>query len=171
MELKVGGGRYLITKKIGQGAFGDIYHAVNIRAKEEEVAVKLEEVAARVPQLQYEYQLYKLFEGGVGIPKVFYFGQEGDYTVMVMEMLGPTLETLFQFCNRKFSEQTVAMIALQCLDRLEHLHYKNFIHRDIKPENFLIGTRAKDQVIHVIDFGLAKRYRNPTTGTHITFRT
>lgn len=62
------------------------------------------------------------------------------------------------------------MIGYQCLMRLEHMHSRNFIHRDIKPDNFLIGCGKREDVIHIIDFGLAKRYRNPITGTHITFK-
>jgi len=100
----IANGRYRITKKLGQGAFGDIYYAENVRVKDDDVAVKLEEVTARVPQLAYEYRLYKLFEGNVdGIPRVSFFGREGDFNLMVMEILGPTLETLFQFCDRKFT--------------------------------------------------------------------
>lgn len=124
-----------------------------------------------MPQLAYEYRLYKLFEGNVdGIPKVSYFGREGDFNIMVMEILGPTLETLFRFCDRKFTEQTVAMLALQCIERVQYMHSKSFIHRDIKPENFLIGVGRKEQMIHIIDFGLSKRYVDPITGNHISLR-
>jgi casein kinase 1 len=62
------------------------------------------------------------------------------------------------------------MIMLQCIDRVEAMHKMGFIHRDIKPENFLIGHGKKSNVIYLIDFGLAKRYLDPRTGNHISFK-
>ena len=83
---------------------------------------------------------------------------------MVLDMLGPSLEALHIFCARNFSERTVASIAIQCITLLERLHDKGMIHRDIKPDNFLIGIGKREDVIHLIDFGLTKRYINPKTG-------
>ena len=99
-----------------------------------------------------------------------YFGVEGDYNVMVMDILGETLETLFQQCGKQFTYKTVAMVAIQCLHRIEYVHSREFIHRDIKPENFLCGIGKRNATVYVIDFGLAKRYRDPKTGLHIVFK-
>ena len=62
------------------------------------------------------------------------------------------------------------MIAIQCISRIEYIHSKEFIHRDIKPENFLVGIHKKEHIIYSIDFGLAKRYKDPKTGMHIAFK-
>jgi len=62
------------------------------------------------------------------------------------------------------------MIMLQCIDRVEAMHKMGFIHRDLKPENFLIGHGKKNNMIYLIDFGLAKRYLDPKTGDHISFK-
>ena len=76
----------------------------------EEVAIKLESIKSRHPQLLYESKLYKILSGGVGIPNLHWYGVEGDYNVMVIDLLGPSLEDLFSFCGRKFSLKTVVSI-------------------------------------------------------------
>ncbi len=47
---------------------------------------------------------------------------------------------------------------------MEKLHEKDFIHRDIKPENFCMGAGKKSHLLYSIDFGLAKRFKDPRTG-------
>ena len=96
------GGKYRLVRKIGSGSFGDIYLGINI-TNGEEVAVKLESVKARHPQLLYESKLYKILQGGIGIPHIRWYGPERDYNVLVMDLLGPSLEDLFNFCSRRFT--------------------------------------------------------------------
>lgn len=168
MELRVGN-RYRLGRKIGSGSFGDIYLGTNISTGEE-VAIKLECVKTKHPQLHIESKFYKMMQGGVGIPQLKWCGTEGDYNVMVMQLLGPSLEDLFNFCNRKFSLKTVLLLADQLISRIEFIHSKNFIHRDIKPDNFLMGLGKKGNVVYIIDFGLAKKYRDTRTQQHIAYK-
>ncbi|CEH15733.1 probable casein kinase-1 hhp1 [Ceraceosorus bombacis] len=160
---------YRIGKKIGSGSFGDIYLGINIISGEE-VAIKLESIKAKHPQLEYEAKVYKTLAGGVGVPFVRWYGQECDYNAMVIDLLGPSLEDLFNFCNRKFSLKTVLLLADQMISRIEYIHSRNFIHRDIKPDNFLMGIGKRGNQVNVIDFGLAKKYRDPKTHLHIPYR-
>ncbi|OQR92063.1 casein kinase [Achlya hypogyna] len=168
LELRVGK-KFRLGRKIGSGSFGDIYLGTNMTSGEE-VAIKLESVKSKHPQLLYESKIYKILNGGLGIPNIRWFGIEGEYNVMVIDLLGPSLEDLFNYCGRRFQLKTVLMIADQLLCRIEYCHSKNFIHRDLKPDNFLIGLGKRAQIVHIIDFGLAKKYRDPKTHQHIPYR-
>jgi len=163
------GAKYRIVRKIGSGSFGDIYLGINI-TNGEEVAVKLEQMKARHPQLLYESKVYKILQGGVGVSHIRWFGQEQSYNILVMDLLGPSLEDLFNFCSRRFTMKTVLMLADQMIGRIEYVHNKSFIHRDIKPDNFLMGIGRHCNKLFLIDFGLAKKYREMRSRTHIPYR-
>ncbi|AED95058.1 putative protein kinase CK1-CK1 family [Arabidopsis thaliana] len=168
MDLVIGG-KFKLGKKIGSGSFGELYLGVNVQTGEE-VAVKLENVKTKHPQLHYESKLYMLLQGGSGIPNIKWFGVEGDYSVMVIDLLGPSLEDLFNYCNRKLTLKTVLMLADQLLNRVEFMHTRGFLHRDIKPDNFLMGLGRKANQVYIIDFGLGKKYRDLQTHKHIPYR-
>ncbi|KAK4769150.1 hypothetical protein SAY86_027300 [Trapa natans] len=168
MEPRVGN-RFRVGKKIGSGSFGEIFHGTDIKTNEE-VAIKLESVKTKPPQLLLESKLYRLLQGGDGIPKVRWYGSEGDYNILVMDLLGRSLEDLFNYCSRKLSLKSVLMLAEQMINRVEYLHSKSFLHRDIKPDNFLIGSGRRVNQVYMIDFGLAKKYRDSATNQHIPYR-
>ncbi|KAJ6856854.1 hypothetical protein NC651_038522 [Populus alba x Populus x berolinensis] len=168
MEPRVGN-KFRLGRKIGSGSFGEIYLGTNIQTNEE-VAIKLENIKTKHPQLLYESKLYRILQGGTGIPNVRWFGVEGDYNVLVMDLLGPSLEDLFNFCSRKLSLKSVLMLADQMINRVEFVHSKSFLHRDIKPDNFLMGLGRRANQVYIIDFGLAKKYRDSSTHQHIPYR-
>ncbi|KAK0421204.1 hypothetical protein QR680_015110 [Steinernema hermaphroditum] len=168
MDLRIGG-RFRLGRKIGSGSFGEIYLGENVQTQEE-VAIKLECVKTRHQQLHNESRIYKIMAGGVGIPQVKWTGREGQYNIMVMDLLGPSLEDLFNFCNRRFTMKTILMLVDQMIIRIEYIHVKNFIHRDIKPDNFLMGIGPHYNELFLIDFGLAQKFRDSRTGAHIAYR-
>ena len=90
---------------------GIVYLGIDILSKQE-VAIKFESVNAELPQLQHEFEVYQSLIGN-GIPSVQWFGTECDYNALVLSRLGPSLEDLFNRCNRKFSLKTVLLLADQ----------------------------------------------------------
>ncbi|KAM5221093.1 casein kinase I-like [Ctenodactylus gundi] len=163
------GGQYQLVRKIGAGSFGEVYLAFHINTGEE-VAVKLERKGRRRSPLMLEEKVYSTIQGGVGIPRLIWHGQNDDFNIMVMDCLGPNLERLFNSYSRKFSLKTILMLADQMIMRVEYLHSKCFVHRDLKPENFLVGTGNNSNMVYLIDYGLSKQYRDSKTGQHIPYK-
>src|SRR5215510_7396459 len=136
---------------------GIVYRGVDLISKEE-VMIKIEPADAKYPQLKSEFQIYKSLSHGFGIPGVHWFGRESGYNALVLDVLGPSLQDLFERCERRFSLKTVLLLADQLVSLpklsydaifmveiiqiscLEYIHSRNLIHRDIKPSNFLMGT-------------------------------
>lgn len=165
------GPNFRVGKKIGSGNFGELRIGKNLYTNEH-VAIKLEGIKSKVPQLHLEYRFYKQLTPAEGLPTVYYFGPCGKYNALVMELLGPSLEDLFEKLNKKFSLKTILMLAIQLISRVEYVHSKHIVYRDIKPENFLVGrwSNRRMNFIHIIDFGLSKLYVDINTGEHIPYR-
>ncbi|KAF8638124.1 hypothetical protein AX17_002423 [Amanita inopinata Kibby_2008] len=163
------GGKYRLEEEIANGGCGTVFLGVHTIAGKE-VAIKLEHAVTRNSPLRQESKIYKTLMGGTGVPWIMWSGRKGDYNVMVIDLLGPSLEDLFKMCNRHFSLKTVLLLADQLISRIEFIHSHSFVHRDIKPANFVMGVGKAAHLVNVIDFGLAKKYRDSRTLNHIPYR-
>ncbi|KAJ7629726.1 CK1/CK1/CK1-D protein kinase [Mycena polygramma] len=165
------GGKYRLDKKIGSGSCSDVYLGIDIISGEE-VAIKLQSVKSIYQPLEHESKVLTALAGGVGVPSMRWFGADSEhhYNAMVLDRLGPSLEDLFNFCHPKFSLKTVLLLADQLISIIEDIHSRCFIHRGIKPANFVMGIGKRGNQVNVIDFGLAKKFRDPKTHLHIPYR-
>lgn len=165
-------GRFHVRKKLGSGSYSDVYSAIDTSTGEE-VAAKFEwKNAEKTGKVLAEAKLCKTFADRKNmVPFVRWFGSEGEFNIMVMDVLGKSLEDLLDECGGAFSLRTVLMLGQQMVSLLEHVHSRDILHRDIKPNNFLIGCGANQDRVYIVDFGLAKRYRCPDTGAHIPCNT
>lgn len=137
--------------------------------------------------------MYQVLHPQVGIPKLICYGTHEDYDFIVLELLGPSLEKLFNYCKRKFSLKTVLMLGDKMIRRVstaivshciqncccffcgmrfnrndfilqvEWMHQMCHLHRDLKPDNFVIDSENGSE-IYLLDFGLARPYCTETNG-------
>lgn len=132
------------------------------------MAVKFERHGSRCPQLRHEYKVLRALQKADGFAKVYYYGTQDGFDLLVMDLLGPSLEDEFNKCDRHFSLKTILLIADQMIARMQLMHSRHLLHRDIKPANFVTnGNSGREDVVYSIDFGLSKIYRHPKTKQHI----
>jgi serine/threonine protein kinase len=150
--------KYKAIKKLGEGSFGKVYKAVY---KGEYYALKFESHSDGQNLLEGEATIMSYLKGP-NIPLIKSFGFSGDYNILVMQLLGQSLEDIFNK-REKFSIKTTAMLGYQILNVLQFIHDKHIIHRDIKPDNFVMGLNEYNAILYLLDFGLAKKYRSSKT--------
>lgn len=161
-------GKYRILKKIGSGSFGEVFHAINI-TNNREVAIKIESNEVTPSQVNHESRIYRLIQDGKHVPHARMCTTTDNKNALVIDLLGPSLEELFQFCDCKFSIKTVCMLADQMITVIEYIHQKSLIHCDIKPDNFLMGIGHQSNRVYIIDFGLSKQFRFGTRQNHVKY--
>ena len=178
---------YKVERKLGKGGFGQVYvgtrlSSVGTRPAHEggsnavQVALKFEHRSSKGCNYgpPYEWSVYNAFStlGGIlGVPKVHYKGRQGEYYVMVMDLLGPSLWDTWNQNSQLMSQEMVACIAVEALAILENFHSKGFVHGDIKPENFLLGPPGTptEKKLYLVDLGLATRWRDAICSTHVDY--
>ena len=152
--------KYRTIKKLGEGSFGKVYKA---EYNNEYFALKFEEKEKGQHLLEIEANIMSYLKGP-NIPQVKSFGYNENYYILVMQLLGKSLEHIFnQRKDKKFSVKTTSFLGYQMLSILKYIHDKHIIHRDIKPDNFVVGLNSQNAILYLLDFGLAKKYRSSKT--------
>ncbi len=153
--------QYEIIKQIGSGSFGEVY-LTRLISHNLFTASKIEEKhSKRHCKVYDEYKIYKKLElKGLrhGIPKIYDIYETSDFNILVMELLGDSLDNKFNTLQKQFKFQTVLKLGVDIITLIEHIHRCGFIHRDIKPNNFMFGIGNKSNELYIVDFGLSKRY-------------
>lgn len=162
----------LRSAHLGSGHFGDVFMGTHTLTGQK-VAVKLEHRSGSIARREWE--VMRAMEGD-GAPKVHFTGLHGRYYVMVMDLLGPTLQRLLESRpSRRLPWDTVAIIGAKCTELLRKLHCRGYVHGDVKPENFLCSFTDGAppdvrQGLHMVDLGLASKWRDPTRpNCHIAY--
>ncbi|KAG0052829.1 hypothetical protein BGZ83_002091 [Gryganskiella cystojenkinii] len=135
------GGEYLVLGKIGEGSFGEVFRATHT-ATGVDYAIKREAANAPHPQLPHEAKMYERLAGGAGIPHKHWYGREGAYNALVIDLLGPNLKQVRRE-NEKFPLSFVIELGVQMISQLEFIHEQGVVYRDVKPENFLLDVNIE----------------------------
>ncbi|RWW60063.1 hypothetical protein BHE74_00032961 [Ensete ventricosum] len=172
---------YKVERKLGKGGFGQVFVGRRVSGGIErttgpsalEVAIKFEHRSSKGCNYgpPYEWQVYSALGGSYGVPRVHYKGRQGDYYVMVMDMLGPSLWDAWNTSGQAMSTEMVACIAVESISILENMHSKGYVHGDVKPENFLLGQPAtpQEKKLFLVDLGLATRWKDASNSHHVEY--
>ena len=155
--------KYILVQKLGEGSFGSIYSA---KENNNWYAIKFENKNKGQNLLENEAYIMSYLKSP-RIPLVKSFGYSGDYNVLIMELMGKSLEDLFEnLPNKKMTVRCVCNLGFQMMEIMEYIHNKHIIHRDIKPDNFVMGKGVKSKYLYILDFGLSKKYRSASSLKH-----
>ncbi|VVB15035.1 unnamed protein product [Arabis nemorensis] len=171
---------YKTERKLGKGGFGQVFVGRRVSGGSDRIGADAIEVALKFEHRNskgcnfgppYEWQVYNTLNGCYGVPAVHHKGRQGDFYILVMDMLGPSLWDVWNSSGQSMSPNMVACIAVESISILEKLHMKGFVHGDVKPENFLLGQpgTADEKKLYLIDLGLASKWKDSHSGQHVEY--
>ncbi|KAK0410078.1 hypothetical protein QR680_004930 [Steinernema hermaphroditum] len=150
--------RWEMVRKIGEGACGVVWEAIDLKTKKGHAAVKFEPRKEDQEMLKMEAVIMRSLSKSTHAAKLFDSGCTPKYNFIVMKMLGPSLCYLReQTPQMKFTLRTAVRIAMQTIEALRDLHEAGFVHRDVKPANFVMGAGKNSRsTVFMLDFGLSR---------------
>ena len=163
--------RIFPNKELGKGSFGKVYLAQDLRTNTL-YAAKTELKSSKKSILEIESNVIRYVNQKLDMTPViknYWYGSDRKTNYLIIDLLGPTLETLLKRSGGHFTLKTTLMITEQMINRIKYYHDRNIIHRDIKPDNFLLEVSSPRRDFYLIDFGLSKKYRSSTTKQHIPY--
>lgn len=160
------GDNYRFICRLGKGSFGEVHLVVDKDGNK--YACKVEPNNSK-NRLRGEYHIYKRFKDLDCVPTIYRFMDTPDDNLLIMQLLGKSLDTIFEENNNKLDVGTVMKVGITIISHLEKIHKTGIIHRDIKPNNFMFGIGDKSNELYVMDFGLSKRWY--VDNEHIEFKT
>jgi serine/threonine-protein kinase len=156
-------GRYLVTRKVGQGGMGAVYEATHtLIGKRVAVKVLLDKYARReaiVQRLEQEARLASSCQNEHIIDITDFGTTEDGRTFVVMEYLEGESMSECLARETRLPEQRILRIVSQAASALAAAHAKGIVHRDIKPENLFLLRRKDQDFVKVVDFGISKSLR------------
>ena len=153
-------GRYRLVTKLGQGGMGSVWRAEHLTlgipvaiklidpsiAQSEEALARFRREAQAAAELRSAHVVH-----------IIDYGVENNTPYIAMELLeGESLSGRLERLGRLTPADTVAILS-QVARALARAHQQNIIHRDLKPENIFIVLEGEDEVVKVLDFGIAKK--------------
>jgi serine/threonine protein kinase len=150
--------KYLLGENIGAGCFGSVYNGTHYKTNMP-VAIKMEDINTEVKILKNETTILKYLydQGSRDIPIVYWFGMHKNNMCLVMSLYDCSLHDYIQ--QKPLPPNKIDVIMRTMINIFQSIHSKFVIHRDIKPDNFLMGLGADSYIVYLIDYGLAKKYR------------
>ena len=136
----------------------DIYSGRKIDTKEK-VVFKLKNINSLDSDFIYEeFKVYTALNGIKRIPKLYCSCSQGNYNILIIEELGPSLKMLLKEVDGKFTLATTLKVCIQVLDIIKEIHKKGFVLGYLKPGNMVIGVEENKDYIYLIDFEFATKF-------------
>ena len=151
--------KFQILHKLSQTQ--NVFYGKNI-ITDEEVFVKIQSKKSQnqIPnRLKNEAIILNYTKTRDGFPTLKYYSSDSENYYLILSFLDKNLSQLKKQNPNPFSIQSILHIGIQLMERIQYFHQTLLLlHRDIKPDNIMIGFNEKASIIHLIDFGFAKKY-------------
>ncbi|KRX13766.1 Tau-tubulin kinase 1 [Trichinella nelsoni] len=153
--------RWKVLSKLGEGQFGAVYCVQDLKRRGKKYALKVEQRNQSNAVLKMDTLVLLKLRGNHHVCQFIRCGRNETMNYLVMALVGSNMDVLRKSMpEKRFSLGTVCKIAIQCTRALRDIHMAGFVHRDIKPANIAVGINSERNIIKILDFGLARKFRD-----------